>query len=103
MPVYEYHCTNQSCGEFEFVVAHICPVHQRDYQRCTQCEMPLTRHLSAPTFKIWGRVTPGGGMDKLTADQLKIPVRDLPAVLRQNYKEGDEKKSLSELNKEQGL
>lgn len=47
-------------------------------------EVPLfmVRELAAPLFKFAGRVTPGGGPDRFTADMLGVPLKELPSGLR---------------------
>jgi hypothetical protein len=42
----------------------------------------MERLLAAPLFKIGGKVTPGGGPDKFTADMLGIPLKELPSGLK---------------------
>lgn len=42
----------------------------------------MQRMVSAPLFKFAGRVTPGGGPDRLTADMLGIPLKELPDGLK---------------------
>ena len=77
MPTYEYRCANCG-GTFEFVV----PIAERGGQKCPRCETPLDRLLAAPLFKFAGRVTPGGGPDRFTADMIGVPLKDLPSGLR---------------------
>jgi hypothetical protein len=42
----------------------------------------MQRLLGAPLFRFKGRVTPGGGPDKFTADMLGMRLDELPAGLR---------------------
>lgn len=77
MPTYEYRCPN--CGKEHVMVVRI---DERGGQTC-DCGTLLERvHFTAPTFKFAGRVTPGGGPDRFTADMLGVPLKDLPAGLR---------------------
>lgn len=78
MPIYQYRCT---CGRAE---ERILGVHDRDNQVCGNCLRTMERQVAAPLFRFAGRVTPGGGPDKFTADMLGIPLHDLPAGLRSN-------------------
>lgn len=79
MPTYGFACV---CGALQDVVRPIAernnPVH------CTGCQQEMQRQLESPLFRFAGRVTPGGGPDKFTADMLGIPLHDLPAGLRTN-------------------
>jgi putative FmdB family regulatory protein len=77
MPTYELFC--QSCRR---QLERVVPIARRDLQTCEVCGSPLSRLLAAPLFKISGRVTPGGGPDKFTADMLRVPLKDLPEGLR---------------------
>jgi putative FmdB family regulatory protein len=78
MPTYSYNCKN--CNIF---VERVMPIARRDTaQTCSICGGLLSRLLAAPLFKISGRVTPGGGPDKFTADMLRVPLKDLPKGLR---------------------
>lgn len=77
MPTYDYKC--DACAlEFERAV----PVDERDGQPCHKCGRLARRMLSAPLFRFKGRVTPGGGPDRFTADMLGIPLKELPEGLR---------------------
>lgn len=76
MPVYQYRCT---CGHSD---ERILGVYDRDNQVCPGCMRTMERQLSAPLFRFAGRVAPGGGPDKFTADMLGIPLHDLPSGLR---------------------
>lgn len=75
MPIYGYHCLG--CGGTE---DRNVPIADRNDQFC--CGAPMIREVSAARFRFAGRVTPGGGPDKFTADMLGIPLHDLPAGLR---------------------
>lgn len=77
MPVYPYTCA--ACGWQDDKIVELL---SRDYVACPRCEALMTRRLSAPLFRIAGRVTPGGGPDKFTADALGIPLKDLPSGLK---------------------
>ena len=77
MPTYGYKCP--SCNWSGDLYA---PVALRDEHYCISCGTYLQRQVSAPLFRFAGRVTPGGGADKFTADMLRIPVHDLPDGLR---------------------
>jgi putative FmdB family regulatory protein len=77
MPLYDYRCAR--CGlRFELNVR----IDDRDIQICRHCATPLTRELAAPMGKIAGQVAKGGGADRFVAEQLGIPVKELPAPLR---------------------
>jgi putative FmdB family regulatory protein len=77
MPVYNYFC---NCGT---TVDIIRTMDTRDESTpCGACGREMQRRLAAPLFKFHGRVTPGGGPDKFTADMLGIPLHDLPPALK---------------------
>lgn len=76
MPTYDYICSG--CGRASELVV---PIAERDDQYC-DCGEHLTRKLAAPLGRMAGQVTPGGGPDRLTADALGIPVKELPPGLR---------------------
>lgn len=78
MPLYNYVC---KCGARS---ERLLAVGDRDHQVCSGCLGIMDRELAAPLFRFAGRVTPGGGPDKFTADMLGIPLHDLPAGLRTN-------------------
>jgi putative FmdB family regulatory protein len=76
MPIYGYICT---CGwSGDLVVA----VEGRDQAQCPNCTRSPERQVSAPIFRFAGRVTPGGGPDRFTADRLGIPLKELPDGLK---------------------
>lgn len=77
MPTYAYRCPNCKCP-----IERVVPITRRDLQTCGVCGSKLNRELAAPLFKISGRVTPGGGPDKFTADMLGLPLKELPEGLR---------------------
>lgn len=79
MPIYDY-----SCGRCGWNGELMSTVGERDSMACPRCGClePLERALSAPLFRFAGRVTPGGGPDKFTADMLGVPLKDLPDPLR---------------------
>jgi putative FmdB family regulatory protein len=76
MPTYEYRCT---CGWRGDLVQ---PIELRDQAHCPNCTRPPERQVSAPLFRFAGRVTPGGGPDRFTADMLGVPLKDLPEGLK---------------------
>ena len=76
MTIYSYRCPN--CGDAE---ERNVPMDERDLQLCG-CGNCTVRQLGAPRFRFAGRVTPGGGPDKFTADVLGIPLHDLPSGLK---------------------
>jgi putative FmdB family regulatory protein len=80
MPVYDYTCLN--CQR---IVERITLISQRDKQDC-ECGAALSRMLGAPLFRFKGRVTPGGGPDKFTADMLGMRLDELPSGLRTEKK-----------------
>jgi putative FmdB family regulatory protein len=76
MPIYTYAC---DCGSSVDVI--------RTYKDdspvpCAACKKEMKRQLSAPLFRFKGRVTPGGGPDRYTADTLGIPLKELPKGLK---------------------
>lgn len=76
MPTYDFVCP--SCeNEEERVVA----VENRNTQVC-RCGAVMGRKLAAPLGRVYGKITPGGGPDRFTADVLGIPLKDLPTGLR---------------------
>lgn len=77
MPTYLFICS--SCGWQGDINVKVA---DRDSQRCECCNHVMARVVAAPLFKFMGRVTPGGGPDKFTADMLGIPLKDLPEGLR---------------------
>ncbi len=77
MPTYGYVCT---CG---VEIDAVRPVDQRDdLPQCPGCQQEMRRSLAAPLFRFAGRVTPGGGPDKFTADALGVPLAELPDGLK---------------------
>ena len=78
MPTYSYRCPARPDDLLERVV----PIAERDEQYCEICGIRLVRGISSPIFKFAGRVTPGGGPDRFTADMLGIPLKDLPDGLK---------------------
>ena len=77
MPTYGFTC---ACGALRDVVR---PIDERSAPLyCNNCDRPMQRQLDAPLFKFTGRVTPGGGPDRLTADTLGIPLKELPEGLK---------------------
>lgn len=77
MPTYGYSCI---CGLKRDVVR---PIGERnDPVECLGCQQEMQRQLDAPLFKFMGRVTPGGGPDRFTADMLGVPLKELPSGLR---------------------
>lgn len=78
MPTYDYYCPD--CNVQESCVKAI---EDRDsLPSCPICTQPMPRQVAAPLFKFMGRVTPGGGPDRFTADMLGIPLKELPSGLR---------------------
>jgi putative FmdB family regulatory protein len=78
MPIYGYRCNTCKTVEDRMI-----PLVRADaVQTCQKCGMPMEKQLSAPLFRFYGRVTPGGGMDKFTADMLGIPLKELPEGLK---------------------
>lgn len=79
MPTYVHVC--QTCGMSQEVVRRIA---ERDLPLpCVICPETNTKRLvGAPLFKFAGRVTPGGGPDRFTADMLGIPLKELPDGLK---------------------
>lgn len=81
MPTYDYQCS--ACG-------HICDrirrIENRDkWAACDMCDGIMARViLSAPLGRVAGRPVQGGGADRFTADMLGIPLKELPAGLRQD-------------------
>lgn len=77
MPVYGYACI---CGLKQDLIRSIG---ERDEPvRCVGCDQEMQRQLDAPLFRFAGRVTPGGGMDRFTADMIGVPLKDLPEGLK---------------------
>lgn len=81
MPLYDYKCP--VCG-------HVCE-HKRPFEirdeplNCDNCNGAyMVRQMAAPLGRIAGRVVQGGGADRFTADMLGIPLKELPAGLRQD-------------------
>jgi putative FmdB family regulatory protein len=80
MPVYDYKCWN--CEKLH---ERVTAMSERDLQQC-DCGVHMTRLLGAPLFRFKGRVTPGGGPDKFTADMLGMRLDELPSGLRTEKK-----------------
>jgi putative FmdB family regulatory protein len=80
MPVYDYVCTKCARAPERIVL-----ISQRDNQVC-ECGYTMLRLLGAPLFRFKGRVTPGGGPDKFTADMLGMRLDELPVGLRTEKK-----------------
>jgi putative FmdB family regulatory protein len=78
MPTYSYLCLG--CGRSAHLVRSI--EQRNDPAVCHYCALEMRRELDAPMFKIDGRVTPGGGPDRFTADMLGIPLKELPDGLK---------------------
>lgn len=77
MPTYGYACT---CG---LLLEMVRSIDERNIlPRCVGCQQEMHRVLAAPLFKFAGRVTPGGGPDRFTADVLGIPLKELPEGLK---------------------
>lgn len=77
MPTYTYRCR---CG-LSLEMAR--PVDERNVlPRCMGCDEDMPLQVAAPLFRFAGRVTPGGGPDKFTADMLGIPLKELPSGLK---------------------
>lgn len=76
MPTYTYRC---DCSQIELVrpmaQSHVFP-------RCPRCRLDMRLVLQPTIFKFAGRVTPGGGPDRFTADMLGIPLKELPSGLK---------------------
>lgn len=77
MPTYNYHC--DACRTHE---ERVVPIVMRNRQACETCGQDLKIMLSAPLFRVAGRITPGGGPDRFTADMLGIPLKELPEGLK---------------------
>lgn len=78
MPTYVYRCPN--CGTERELVRRINE--RNDPPLCLGCGEEMMLKVAAPLFKFKGRVTPGGGPDRFTADMMGIPLKELPADLR---------------------
>jgi putative FmdB family regulatory protein len=77
VPTYLYSC---DCGH---TLESVRPIAERDIlPTCMDCAKPMQRVIGAPLFKFAGRVTPGGGPDRFTADMLGIPLKELPDGLK---------------------
>ena len=77
MPTYTYEC--EACGKPH---DRVVPVDERDFQYCGVCDKQLFRRVAGPMFVIKGRVSQGGGPDRFVADQLGIPLGELPEGLK---------------------
>lgn len=80
MPIFDYRCTCGWSGEL------VRAVDERDSALCPNCTRTPERLVAAPLFRFAGRVTPGGGPDRFTADMLGIPLKELPSGLRTDGK-----------------
>lgn len=81
MPTYTYECLE--CGS---VFDRVVKIAERDEMHCQDqgCEGPCVRRVGAPLGRVAGRPVKGGGADRFTADMLGIPLKELPAGLRQD-------------------
>ena len=78
MPTYVYRCPD--CG---LTVELVRRVAERDMvTKCSADGAVMEKVIGAPLFKFAGRVTPGGGPDRFTADMLGIPLKELPDGLK---------------------
>ena len=79
MPIYDCFC-----GECGWRGERTSTIADRDSLPCPRCDtlVPLQRLIASPLFKFAGRVTPGGGPDRFTADMIGVPLKDLPSGLR---------------------
>ena len=77
MPTYGYACV---CGMKRDLVRRVDDRNEPVF--CVGCDQEMQRELGAPLFRFAGRVTPGGGPDRFTADVLGVPLHDLPSGLR---------------------
>lgn len=78
MPTYLFSCV---CGSEVDVLRTIAK--RDDSMPCAVCKRPMQRRtVYSLRSKFPGRVLQGGGPDRLTADVLGIPLKDLPAGLR---------------------
>lgn len=77
MPTYSY-----LCPVCRWAGDRVVRIAMRDLQRCEHCDTELYKLVSSALFKFTGRVTPGGGPDRFTADMLGIPLKELPDGLR---------------------
>lgn len=79
-PLYDYACP--ACGSR---TERQRPVEIRDGALgCDECGASMTRLLAAPLGRIAGKPVQGGGADRFTADMLGIPLKELPAGLRED-------------------
>jgi putative FmdB family regulatory protein len=79
MPTYDYRCPE--CATVEEIFLPLARFDEP--QGCGVCKSAMmVRQVAAPLFKFAGRVTPGGGPDRFTADMLGIPLKELPAGLK---------------------
>lgn len=76
MPLYDYRCTCGWSGELQR------PIDQRDNAVCPDCMRTPERQMAAPMGKMAGQVAQGGGADRLVAEALGIPLKELPASLK---------------------
>lgn len=80
MPLYDYECGCGWSGEMQV------PISERDRMICPRCKgqffHKMTRKLAAPMGRMAGQVVQGGGPDRLTADALGIPLKELPSGLK---------------------
>jgi putative FmdB family regulatory protein len=71
------------CSVCEFEEDRVLRIDDRNEQQfCSKCDQVTDRQVSSALFKFKGQVTPGGGPDRFTADQLGIPLKELPSGLR---------------------
>ncbi len=83
MPTYDYVCPSERDHEDVYKRhTRVVSIAERDNQNCEYCGAWLERQVSAPLFKIQGKITKGGGPDKFTADMLGIPLKELPEGLK---------------------
>lgn len=80
-PIYDYACPNCNWyGELQI------RMDERHSAYCKYCGSLMRLQVSAVYGRIAGQVVEGGGADRFTADALGIPLKELPAGLKQDFK-----------------
>lgn len=77
MPLYDYRC--RCCG---WTGESNVRIADRDNHTCPRCNMTMDRDVSSALFRFKGVVTPGGGIDRFTADMIGVPLKELPEGLK---------------------
>lgn len=77
MPTYDYRC--ERCGDES---TSSVKMEMRHGQSCARCRGLLKMVIRPVPGKIVGQIAQGGGPDRVTAELLNIPLKELPPGLK---------------------